>query len=162
MDAFFVPICVITLLCLLIECLGLLLGELGVTLACRFVILLLFYLAHTLKRTLIARGLKKRSRKLLHFHSYVLFVCATVGAIFHTVLLMLIDSPLYSLCIVCSSLPLALDQYYEIEWLAERQLAHAELSTASTEMRVSLYTTCLASLFAYANRGSSSIDPGIV
>ncbi len=152
MDAFFTPIFVIMMVCLLLECLSLLLGDQGMAVACRLIIMMLVYLGYVLKRDITERALKQKSRKLVQLHVYVLFICCTVSSVFHFLLIyMLRSSRLYSFCVMLISLPVVLDEYQEITWLKERQRFHkmqrkqlaSELVPVmeEVELRPSLYYT---------------------
>ena len=150
MDAFFAPICVITMVCLLLECFSLLLGNSDFALSCRFIILMLVYLAYVLKRDLVQRALKKKRCKLLYLHNYVLFLCCTVGTIFHSILLCFLPFRPYCLCAILSSFPIALDEYLEIEWLKERERSNQQ--EEEVELRSSLYYSVYVTIVSYKPR----------
>ena len=151
MDAFFTPIFIIMMVCLLLECFSLLRQDMNMAIACRLIITMLIYLGYVIKRELILRALRQRRRKLLHLCVYVLFICCTVSGIFHSLLFVyFVSTRLYSLCVVVVlSLPVALDEYCEILWLKERhrfyklqrKLATPMAQGEETEetMRTSLY-----------------------
>ena len=144
MDAFFTPICVIVLVCLLFECLSLILDGIDMALSCRFIIVMLLYLAYILKRDLIRRALKHKSRKMLQFHNYVIFVCCTVSTLFHAILFCVLPLfRLYCVCVVVTSFPVALDECQEIEWLKERDslccIEEDGDETSELDLRPSIY-----------------------
>ena len=150
MDAFFTPIFIIMMVCLLLECFSLLRGDMNMAIACRLIITMLIYLGYVIKRELILRALRQRRRKLLHLCVYVLFICCTVSGIFHSLLFVYsVSTRLYSLCVAMLSLPVALDEYCEILWLKERHRFYKlqrKLATPTTQaeeaeetMRTSLY-----------------------
>lgn len=165
MDEFFPPICVIIIVCLLLECLSLIRGDNALALSCRFIIVVLLYVAYVLKRDLVRRALsslarhrvtrRRRRRQLLQFHNYVLFICCSASSIFHAMLLfLLLPFKPYCLYVLLVSLPVALDEYLDIEWLRERERAEkkeeeeaaAEETTTESEnelieLRPSLYYT---------------------
>lgn len=122
MDAFFTPIFIITMVCLLLECFSLLMNDTNMALMCRLIITILLYLAYILKRELIERALKQKNRKLVKFYVYVLFICATVSLVFHCLLFYALSRcRLYTFVVIVFSLPVALDEYYELQWLKERR-----------------------------------------
>lgn len=164
MDAFFVPICIFTNVCLLLECFSLIMEDLGFALACRSIVLMLIYLAFVLKKDLVKRALKKKSPKLLFFHNYVIFLSCTVSATFHLLLLCFLpQSRVYSVCVVLTSLPLAIDDYIELEWLRERQHCYstllrqednAGLELADCKLRNSIYYDAYKWILSYIPRRS--------
>lgn len=136
------------MVCLLLECFLLVLGDVNMAVACRLIITLLMYLGYVLKRDLTQRALKQKRRRLHHLYVYVLFICCAASGIFHGLLLIyFVQGRLYSLCVVALSLPITLDEYCEIAWLKERhrhyklqrKLANPATEEPEVAMRTSLY-----------------------
>lgn len=150
MNVFFAPIAVIMMVCLLLECLSLLIGDCGFALACRLILTMLLYIAYVLKREQVQHALKKK-RKLLRWYNYVLFVGCTLNVVCHTLFLCFLTFKLYSACIVLFSLLIIVDEYLEIEWLKQCQSLCDDGET-DIELRTSLYYTVFKWLQPYKPR----------
>lgn len=135
MDGVFTPIFVILMVCLLLECLSLVMYDFGLTMGfgmavcARLVTLLLLYLAFVVKRRITTRALRHRSDKLLHFHSYVVFCVSLTTLFFHTIILLFTKSfRLYCASIILFSVCVAFDEYLEFDWLYAAEILYREQS----------------------------------
>lgn len=184
MDGVFTPIFVILMVCLLLECLSLVMYDFGLTMGfgmavcARLVTLLLLYLAFVVKRRITTRALRHRSDKLLHFHSYVVFCVSLTTLFFHTIILLFTKSfRLYCASIILFSVCVAFDEYLEFDWLYAAEILYreqseknngdssdeGELSTPITivELRPSVYYTAfkivLSSFITYDLHGNMRV-----
>lgn len=171
MDAFFTPIFIIMMVCLLLECFSLLLGDVHMAITSRLIICMLLYLAYILKRDLIERALKQKSRKLIKFYVYVLFICATVSLLFHCLLFYALSHyRLYTLTVILLSSPVALDEYHDLLWLKERRRFYKlqsksqsiEEEEESITMRPSLYYVIFKRMCMYRDDNYCDNNTGIV
>lgn len=137
----FTPIFVILMVSLFLECLSLLLYDFGMALCLRLIVMMLLYLAFIIKREITLDRLKHRKFKLLKPHQYIIPCVCLVSTLFHLIMLMIVPFRLYSALIVLSTLPVALDEYQEIQWLRMIQSTPKEHQLTEIQLRPSIYYT---------------------
>ena len=178
MDGVFTPIFVILMVSLLLECLSLLLYDFGMALCARIIILMLLYLAFVIKRRITNRSLKHRSPKMLRFHNYVIFCVSLTSIFFHSIMLLFLASfRSYCTLVILVSLPVALDEYLELQWLRTVEVLYkqslreesdesaSELEEGDqtvAELRPSLYYTAFKVLPLPPSSPKQTVEQGIV